>query len=87
MLKKTIELGDLRRILEEGAGTEAGVDLDGNILDVEFGDLGYDSIAIMETAARISREYDVRIDEDELVRATTPRLLLELVNLDREPQP
>lgn len=75
-----VELTDLRRILREGAGTEQGVDLDGEILDTPFGDLGYDSLALMETAARISREYGVTLDEEALAAATTPRHLLDLVN-------
>jgi minimal PKS acyl carrier protein len=80
MASQTIELADLRRILRDGSGTEAGVDLEGEILDTTFDDLGYDSLAIMETAARISREYGVLIDDSALSEATTPRLLLSLVN-------
>lgn len=75
-------LHDLRRILREGAGADEGVDLDGEILDTEFDDLGYDSLALMETAARITREYGIPIDEDALLAATTPRRLLDLVNVD-----
>jgi act minimal PKS acyl carrier protein len=80
-----IELGDLRRILLEGAGVADGADLDADIVDTEFEDLGYDSLAIMETVARISREYTIRIDEGALATATTPRLLLDLVNAEPRP--
>jgi act minimal PKS acyl carrier protein len=76
----SFQLADLRRILREGAGADEGVDLDGEILDTAFDDLGYDSIALMETAARISREYGTPIDDDALTPATTPRALLALVN-------
>jgi act minimal PKS acyl carrier protein len=82
MSDRTIDLSDLRRLFRESAGTEPGVDLDGDIMDTAFDDLGYDSLAIMETAARITREYGVSIDDEELVIATTPRHLLELVNRD-----
>lgn len=85
-MSKKIELRDLRRILEEGAGAAYGVDLDADILDIEFAELGYDSIAIMETAARISREFAIRIDDDALVEANTPRQLLDLVNSDAQPR-
>lgn len=74
------ELADLRRILREGAGADDGVDLDGEILDVAFDDLGYDSIALMETGSRISREYGATIGDDSLTGSTTPRELLALVN-------
>ena len=76
----SFQLADLRRILREGAGADEGVDLDGEILDTAFDDLGYDSIALMETAARISREYGTPIGDDALTPETTPRALLALVN-------
>jgi len=76
----TFGLQDLRRILRESGGTEEGVDLEGEILDTEFDALGYDSLAMMETTARISREYGVALDDDALTTATTPRRLLELLN-------
>ena len=83
MADRLVELPDLRRILLEGAGAVQGVDLNGEILDSSFEDLGYDSIAIMETAARISREYGVLIDDEALLDARTPRLLLDLVNANQ----
>lgn len=76
----SFELQDLRRILRDGAGADEGVDLDGEILDTAFDDLGYDSIALMETAARISRETGRPIEDDALTPSTTPRTLLALVN-------
>ena len=76
----SFDLHDLRRILREGAGADEGVDLDGEILDVAFDDLGYDSIALMETAALISRETGRQIEDEDLTPSTTPRALLELVN-------
>lgn len=80
MPEKTFELQDLRRVLRESAGADQGVDLDGDILDIAFYDLGYDSLAIMETAARITREFGIPIDDDALATAKTPRDLLDLVN-------
>lgn len=74
------QLADLRRVLRESAGADEGVDLDGEILDTAFEKLGYDSIALMEAAARISREYGTPIEDDALTTATTPRELLALVN-------
>jgi acyl carrier protein len=80
MADRIFELRDLRKILHESAGTEQGVDLEGEILDTAFDDLGYDSLALMEAAARITREYGVQIDEEALLAAATPRWLLDLVN-------
>ncbi|MCU7825065.1 acyl carrier protein [Kitasatospora sp. DSM 101779] len=73
-------IDDLRRILREGAGTEEGVDLDADILDTDFEELGYESLALLETCGRIEREYGVTLDDDALAGARTPRALLGLVH-------
>ncbi|MEU9013882.1 acyl carrier protein [Streptomyces sp. NPDC048479] len=73
-------IDDLRRILREGAGTEEGVDLDADILDTAFEELGYESLALLETCGRIEREYGVTLDDDALAEARTPRALLGLVH-------
>lgn len=72
-------LDDLRRILLEGAGAAEGVDLDGDIIDVPFEDLGYESLAMLETSSRIEREYGVTLDEELVTDAATPRTLIEAV--------
>ncbi|HET7016196.1 MAG TPA: acyl carrier protein [Streptosporangiaceae bacterium] len=74
-----VGIAELRQILRDSAGVEAGVDLDGEILDITFEDLGYDSIAVLETAAKITQEYGVPIDDDALTVSTTPRELLALI--------
>jgi act minimal PKS acyl carrier protein len=71
---------DLRRILREAAGADEGVDLDGDILDVDFPSLGYDSLAVLESGSRIEREFGVRLDDGTLTDAGTPRALIEAVN-------
>jgi len=82
MSRTEVTLDDLRRILREAAGAEEGVDLDGDIMDVRFEDLGYDSLALLETASRISHEFGRVLDDDVAVSATTPRELLKLVNAE-----
>jgi act minimal PKS acyl carrier protein len=76
----TFTLADLCRILTEVAGTEQGVDLDGDILDTPFEDLGYDSLALLETSARIGQEFGRVLSDDAVVEALTPRIMLDLVN-------
>ncbi|GHE66435.1 acyl carrier protein [Streptomyces thermocarboxydus] len=73
-------LEDLKRILREGAGADEGVDLDGDILDTDFGSLGYESLALLETGGRIEREFGITLDDETLTDAATPRSLLEAVN-------
>ena len=76
--KFTIE--DLKSILRECAGEDEGVDLDSHILDTEFEELGYESLAIFETTSRIEREYGISLGDDALNEAGTPRALLDIVN-------
>ncbi|MET0132194.1 MAG: acyl carrier protein [Kibdelosporangium sp.] len=75
-----LTLDDLRRVLREGSGSQEGVDLGVDILDTPFEDLGYDSLALLETTARITREYRVQFDDDAASTAVTPREFLALVN-------
>jgi act minimal PKS acyl carrier protein len=72
-------LDDLRRILLSAAGVDDGVDIHGDILDSAFEDLGYESLALLETGGRIEREFDISLD-DVLADATTPRKLVDVVN-------
>jgi minimal PKS acyl carrier protein len=71
-------LDDLRNLMREAAG-DAG-QLDGDIIDVGFYELGYDSLALLEAAARIERTYGVQIGDDEVGKIETPRDFLQLVN-------
>lgn len=73
-------LDDLRRILRQAAGADEAVDLDGDIVDQAFTDLGYDSLALLETASRIEGEAGIVLDDDTVTEALTPRALIDVVN-------
>jgi minimal PKS acyl carrier protein len=75
-----VTIEDLKRILRESAGADENVNLDGEILDIDFDALGYDSLALLETAARITREYGVTLDDEAVTSARTPRRFLGVVN-------
>lgn len=72
-------IDDLRRILAECAGEDETGDLHGDILDTTFDELGYDSLALMETAAKIRQEFGVDVDDDHIAVMATPRMLLDVV--------
>ncbi|HKS44421.1 MAG TPA: acyl carrier protein [Amycolatopsis sp.] len=81
MAEHVLSVDDLRRILSEAAGADdEATGLDADALDTTFEDLGYDSLALMETASRIEREYAIKLDESVLADAETPRALLVLIN-------
>ncbi|HEX6871577.1 MAG TPA: phosphopantetheine-binding protein [Micromonosporaceae bacterium] len=73
-------LDDVRRIMRRCAGVDESVDLDADIHDIEFSDLGYDSLAILELATQIQNEYQVVIPDDAVSQMPTPRAAVEYVN-------
>ncbi|GIE92970.1 acyl carrier protein [Paractinoplanes rishiriensis] len=75
-----LTLDDLKRIMREVAGADETVDFDADILDTTFLDLGYDSLALLETGSRIERDYAVALDDETVTGADTPRALLGAVN-------
>ena len=76
----TITIDDLRRIFEAVAGADEAVNLNGDIMDTEFAELGYDSIALLEVVGQIRRDYGISVDEDALAEVNTPRGLLDLLH-------
>ncbi|WP_328746847.1 acyl carrier protein [Streptomyces sp. NBC_00285] len=73
-------LDQLTRVLRECAGEEEGVNLEGDVLDTTFTDLGYDSLAVLQTVGQIEREYGISLPDETIAEAGTPRLLLAFVN-------
>lgn len=73
-------LDELRAILVECAGADEGIDVSGDIADAEFEDLGYDSLALLEMAAKIEQTRGVKIPDGAVADLRTPRSVLGLVN-------
>jgi len=73
-------LDDLVRIMRSSAGVDDSVDLTGDIADVSFTDLGYDSLAVLEITGRVARERQIALTDDEVQELYTVRELLDLVN-------
>lgn len=85
MSELTIE--ELFQALIESAG-ESEIELaPSDSLDVPFSDIGYDSLALMETAAKITKRTGIKVDDQELNAAETPRQLLDLFNRAMPGQP
>ncbi|QES39600.1 actinorhodin polyketide synthase [Streptomyces venezuelae] len=80
MSEQRFTLDDLKRILVEAAGADEAAPPDDDILDTTFGDLGYESLALLETGGCIEREWGIALDDDTLSDALTPRELIRTVN-------
>jgi act minimal PKS acyl carrier protein len=77
---QVLTLDALRQLLRKSAGEAEDVDLDGDIAGIPFEELGYDSIALLETAAAIERDYGITLSDETVGKAETPGTLLALVN-------
>ncbi|MFE5564682.1 acyl carrier protein [Amycolatopsis japonica] len=73
-------IDDLRNLLRDAVGVEDGVDLDGRIEDVPFGDLGYDSLALIEMASHLKRTSGIVIPDDAAAELSSPRAAVEIIN-------
>lgn len=71
---------ELRSILVAAAGTAEEAELSREVIDTDLYELGYDSLALMEVAARIKDRFAVEIPDDEVTELRTFRLILERVN-------
>lgn len=80
MTVAVLTLADLTRILRECAGHDERMDLGEGILDLPFIDLGYDSLALLEAACRIEREFGIELSDDLVAVAGSPRVLIDMVN-------
>jgi act minimal PKS acyl carrier protein len=75
-----ITLQDLSAALAESAGADEGDALGDTSLDLSFTELGYDSLALLETAALVQERHGARLDDDEITTLRTPREFLDLAN-------
>lgn len=75
-MTEQIDIAELKDILLEAAGEDESVDLDGDVLDTDFADLGYDSLAVLEAAGIVARRYGLRLSDEALETVVTPRDLL-----------
>jgi act minimal PKS acyl carrier protein len=71
---------ELKRILTECSGVDDPAGLGDETLDTAFTDLGYDSLALLETAAVVARRFGVELSDAAVTRAETPREFLDLAN-------
>jgi minimal PKS acyl carrier protein len=72
-------LDDLRAIIRASVGESDDVDLDGPVGETSYAELGYDSLALLEIAARIEQRLGVSMP-DGLCLTDTPAATVALVD-------
>ncbi|WP_163507022.1 acyl carrier protein [Fodinicola acaciae] len=74
-------LDELRELMIASAGVdEDQLKLDGDILDTPFADLELDSLAVLEIASRVERDWGVPVSDTVANGLKTPRMVLDFVN-------
>ncbi|MFI2184025.1 acyl carrier protein [Streptomyces sioyaensis] len=73
-------LDELRVVMRESVGVDESVDLSGDITDVTFSDLGYDSLAVLELASQVQRAVGVPIADELALEAPSPGAFVACVN-------
>ncbi|MEV0219888.1 acyl carrier protein [Streptomyces sp. NPDC050704] len=71
---------ELVDVLRASAGEDEDVNLEGDILDVDFESLGYDSLALFNTVRWIERDLGVTLSDEAIDVEGTPRALLDEIN-------
>ncbi|MDT0462003.1 MULTISPECIES: acyl carrier protein [Streptomyces] len=74
-----LTLDGLREIMRHCVGTGESVNLDGDIGDTAFTDLGYDSLAVLEVVTQVQGRLGVAIPDEALNDIETPGALIEYV--------
>jgi act minimal PKS acyl carrier protein len=74
------ELRELRQIMRSVAGAEQGVSFDGEIGEVSFDDLGYDSLAVLEVMSEVQRRHGIEVPEEVIFDLRTPQQAVDYVN-------
>ncbi|GAA3368950.1 acyl carrier protein [Streptomyces sannanensis] len=76
-----MNLSELGALLLECVGApEEGMALEGEeALDTPFLEFGYDSLALLQATSVINRTYGIVLDDDAVMEAETPRMLLQLI--------
>jgi act minimal PKS acyl carrier protein len=76
----TFTLDEMRHIMGGCAGVPETVDLTDDIGEVSFVELGYDSLAVLEMAARIQQQLGIRIPDDAVDEMKSPQAAVDYVN-------
>ncbi|SNQ48495.1 Actinorhodin polyketide synthase acyl carrier protein [Frankia canadensis] len=79
-MSRTMTIDELRDLLVECAGGDDAAAPAGDISNVPFEDLGYDSLALIETATRLKLERGVVVPDEVIAQARTAGELLAEIN-------
>ncbi|MEO3778514.1 acyl carrier protein [Micromonospora sp. B11E3] len=77
---RQITLHRLQSIMRECAGENEDAQPLADAANRTFEELGYDSLALLETQSRIHREFGVALPDEAVVTSSTPQAIVDHVN-------
>ncbi|MEU8523372.1 acyl carrier protein [Streptomyces sp. NBC_01216] len=78
MSSTTMTFGDLKEIMSRCTGDTE--ELSEEHLATDFTDIGYDSLAVLEIASQIQREYGLHIPDEAIEEMNSPQAVIDYVN-------
>lgn len=79
-MTQLMTIDELHRILVDCAGSDDAGASAGDVADIPFDRLGYDSLALIETEAKLKVDHGVVIPYEQIIEVGTLGELLRLVN-------
>lgn len=76
-----IGIKDVWAALVEGSGADDANALLADLENKSFDELGYDSLAVLETGLRLRRETNAEVPDAQIAGAQTAQELVDLINL------
>jgi minimal PKS acyl carrier protein len=75
-----LTLDGLKTIMSSCSGADEASEVTPEVAGVEFGELGYDSLAVLEMVTHIQRQYRITIPDEAVEEITSPTSLIDYVN-------
>nr|ADG86317.1 acyl carrier protein [Streptomyces sp. SANK 61196] len=79
-MSSSMTFDDLKAIMSRSTGELDGQELTEADLGTTFTEIGYDSLAVLEIASQIQREYGLQIPDEAIETMNTPKDVIDYVN-------
>lgn len=76
----SISFDDLKAVMGRCIGELDGQEISESDLGTSFTDLGYDSLAVLEIASQLQREYGLKIPDEAIESMESPQAVIDYVN-------
>ena len=76
----TFGLDDLRKIMEQVSDEDDELNLDGDIAEQPFDELGLDSLGVLDLMTRIQQDWHVAVPDEVISTARVPQDVVDFVS-------